>query len=484
MSFFEFPHTRTYDSDLGWLINKYDELSGYEKDAAASAESAAESANAAAESASAAAASAANAEASEQYVVNRTAVLDARLSEAISGLTPTDSELQDIRVWYDGQTSETAGDAVRGQMELADKIPAVVVGPANFLQQIPDFDSLRKNTTYRLVVTSAMYTNAAWADVFPEQFKTGQGVYLLTQYGDMTQNSTTQIMIRCNDGAYLVRHRYYNAGTDSQVWSAWAGTAPVFTVQKSGGRNFTSLTEAVHIAGHFEGAYIHVYPGNYDIIEEFEAYYGSTFFDDFDGSRSFRRGLILANGMTVFCEAGVNITCEYTGENDAVTRYFSPINTGAGSGCTLIGAKVTDRNVRYTVHDELSPSTIPYHNVFKNCEFIHDKGTGNGFYQTIGGGLGSFGQIEIENCRIVSTNSTLEQIVSYHNVETNVGRSNIYIKDNWIGGSIRFSWYGSSTDISKMYVCGNRLTSEPITSSESGASTVNVEIIKWNNTIE
>ena len=28
MSFFEFPHTRTYDSDLGWLIKDYKHISG------------------------------------------------------------------------------------------------------------------------------------------------------------------------------------------------------------------------------------------------------------------------------------------------------------------------------------------------------------------------------------------------------------------------------------------------------------------------
>ena len=27
MAFFEFPHTRTYDSDLGWLLKEYDALS-------------------------------------------------------------------------------------------------------------------------------------------------------------------------------------------------------------------------------------------------------------------------------------------------------------------------------------------------------------------------------------------------------------------------------------------------------------------------
>ena len=26
MSYFEFPHTRTYDSDLGWLIKSMEEL--------------------------------------------------------------------------------------------------------------------------------------------------------------------------------------------------------------------------------------------------------------------------------------------------------------------------------------------------------------------------------------------------------------------------------------------------------------------------
>ena len=32
MSFFEFPHTRTYDSDLGWLIKDYKTLDEF-KDA-------------------------------------------------------------------------------------------------------------------------------------------------------------------------------------------------------------------------------------------------------------------------------------------------------------------------------------------------------------------------------------------------------------------------------------------------------------------
>lgn len=126
MSFFEFPHTRTYDSDLGWLIKKYPEIAKYAEEAAASKEAAANSAEAAANSADAAANSAeaaansADAAANSydsmvQEVSNTTTLLNARLSEAIEGLDPTDSELADIRISNSGMKYSAAGDAVRSQ---------------------------------------------------------------------------------------------------------------------------------------------------------------------------------------------------------------------------------------------------------------------------------------------------------------------------------------------------------------------------------
>lgn len=119
MSFFEFPHTRTYDSDLGWLMSKYPEIAENAANAAASEEAAKASEEAAAKSMAQAASSATQAANSYSGMVEEvhdvTETLNARLSQAISGLTPTDSELQDIRVWYDSTVSLTAGDAVRGQ---------------------------------------------------------------------------------------------------------------------------------------------------------------------------------------------------------------------------------------------------------------------------------------------------------------------------------------------------------------------------------
>lgn len=141
MAFFEFPHTRTYNSDLGWLINEYKKLPAIEENAkesaeqaAASAESAAEHAaisltNAsAAETAAAAAAQSANSaersantaaesaqSAATTAVTEATAELTARFNEAIASTAPGPNEITDIRAWFNGITSDTAGDATRGQ---------------------------------------------------------------------------------------------------------------------------------------------------------------------------------------------------------------------------------------------------------------------------------------------------------------------------------------------------------------------------------
>lgn len=124
MSFFEFPHARTYDSDLGWLMSKYPEIAENAAKAAASEEAAKASEEAAAQSIAQAARSAAAAASSATQAANSysdmvaevqdvTDTLNARLSQAIAAVTPGDTELTDIRVSYSGYTYTTAGDAVR-----------------------------------------------------------------------------------------------------------------------------------------------------------------------------------------------------------------------------------------------------------------------------------------------------------------------------------------------------------------------------------
>lgn len=126
MSFFEFPHTRTYDSDLGWLISKYPEIAENAAKAAASEEAAKASEEAASASASAAAASAESAAASAESSAdsaetsyNRASAavsaLEARFSQAVEQVSAADGEVVDARVTYNGAIMNTLGDAVRSQ---------------------------------------------------------------------------------------------------------------------------------------------------------------------------------------------------------------------------------------------------------------------------------------------------------------------------------------------------------------------------------
>ena len=142
MAFFEFPRTRTYDSDLGWLINEYKKIPDAQaateeaKNQAINAKNAAEAAQTGAEAAEASAEALKNDTSqikseteqikteteqikteAAQLIEDTTEELNNRLSNAISAVT-TDTEVTDIRVWFNGQTSSTAGDAVRGQASL------------------------------------------------------------------------------------------------------------------------------------------------------------------------------------------------------------------------------------------------------------------------------------------------------------------------------------------------------------------------------
>lgn len=138
MAFFEFPNTRTYDSDLGWLIKEYKKLPAIEENAAASASAAASSAEAAASSASSSAGSASSAAnsantASEaagivagyagQIADNTNAIeeLNGRITELATlseGSTTGDAELIDIRTEVTGAIAANAGDAVREQIHM------------------------------------------------------------------------------------------------------------------------------------------------------------------------------------------------------------------------------------------------------------------------------------------------------------------------------------------------------------------------------
>ena len=254
-----------------------------------------------------------------------------------------------------------------------------------------------------------------------------------------------------------------------------------YVVDINGSGDFTSLTECVLTAIRTQNAHVLVMPGTYDIISEYQALYGNDFFTNYPQNPS-DVGIMLRNGITVEFSPNAFVVCEYTGSNTNVQNKFSPINAGP-DGFTLINAHVTSKKVRYSVHDERSGNTDYYVNHYIGCHFIHDKDSGSGYIQALGGGLGKNGKIIIEDCIFESNNET-GAIVSYHNAQVSGARSDIVIKDTVINGTIRFSWYGESTLVSTMLVTNCKLLSEPFTTQETSSYNIeNVEIIKWNNAI-
>lgn len=256
-------------------------------------------------------------------------------------------------------------------------------------------------------------------------------------------------------------------------------------VNPNGLKDFSTLKGALdYVNSHGNIQFtVYVEKGTYNLIEEF----GDDYFTNLGPIG--RSGLILNNNVHLIFSSDSKVVCHYTGNNDNVKKYFSPFNTDAGTqrGFILENLTLECSNVRYCMHDETNGQAQFYKNEYKNCNMQIDNSTNvQGFPVCIGGGLGADSEIIIKDCifkSIHGDNST--DIVSYHNCSGD-GKSTIVISGCYFydKDTVRCSWYGTTTKISKMIVSNCSLGAEPITRAESSSyNTVNVEILAFNNDI-
>lgn len=260
-------------------------------------------------------------------------------------------------------------------------------------------------------------------------------------------------------------------------------------VDKNGNGDYTSLLRGILYATTFMDSKVYVNSGEYDLVSEFEDYYGSDFFTNYSSSDV--KGIILKNRVNVIFDTKAHVTFNYTGGNNNVKSMFSPFNSGI-YGFTLNNLHLEASNCRYNIHDERGLATDGYKNVYKNCSLYLDnsKNTGWRSKQCIGGGLGANGNIIVENCIFESIGIAESgyAIVSWHNSASSIAKSNIVFSGNYIKGkgTFRLSWYGGSTNITTALVNNNSLgaTIESRAETNDGTSPiVNTEIIDWNNVI-
>jgi len=296
---------------------------------------------------------------------------------------------------------------------------------------------------------------------------------------------------------------FYNSSKTNTYYKAkhLEGLQTVFIVDKNGGGDYTKLKDAIAAAILLENVKVIVRPGTYDILDE----YGSEYMESHTFTAS-DRGIELKNGIHLVFDSGAFVECKYirVGGNPTVRRYFSPFNV-SGS-CTVENLNLEAAYCRYAVHDENGGNGTPYHVIWRGCQMklynwnsgiaINSGETGDESpwrsKKVIGGGLGKFGDILIENCYfdIMHTDSAgiTAGIVTYHN---NAGSNNpgsisrVVIRNCYFKQStFRIMYHGTTDKITQALCCGNDFSAEPSSGpSGDGQTVVNVELYSWNNHI-
>lgn len=221
----------------------------------------------------------------------------------------------------------------------------------------------------------------------------------------------------------------------------------------------------------------YIHSGTYDIAEEYREVYGDDYFTNYAGYSGsadlFDRGLNLSDGSKLIGLGDVVLTFNYYGNNEAVKRYFAPINTTQNNKIENIDLIIGDNSCRYGIHDDFA--TDEGINEFTNCYF-----SGASYLNTfIGGGFGLKNTYKISGCFFENAGGLN---IAYHN-NVNAGAKNKLIVENcYCNGSVRGGMYGASSEISLMTVTGCRaLGINCVLTDDTGHNKENIKLLAWNN---
>ena len=322
---------------------------------------------------------------------------------------------------------------------------------------IADHSNVEPNTLYRLQLTTKM----SW---LPADYPATGEIYYMIDYvipfsGD---NSTTEVIFDENMCVAWVRQK--------QPFGTFGAWCPVvggrMQIKVSPGTN--TIQDAVARAYWVGHADVILLPGTHEIT-------------NFSGN-----GMSIGNDMRIIGEPGSIITAHSPADN----QYFSPFYCGAGD-FELIGVNIDASRIRYCVHDDppSADATTPARHVYRECNMYIDntENTIWGNHQCIGGGMGMNTGIVIENCVFDGANPVADLgLVSYHNNAEAGAKGYIFISNCQFkksGGTARFGWYGSSTEITPCYVVNCLVGTDPVIRAETQASTnENMSLITWGNT--
>lgn len=382
----------------------------------------------------------------------------------------------DDTVYHRTYVSGATGSAwTSWKLASADKLvsKSEMITPSN--SQNFDFDSAENNSVIRVLLDSSAAIPAhAPFKTYPggigvlETWGAGLGaVQKYTQvYKDMAQDTSVWYRYKAKDW-----YSWYQANA-----KAISGNGKL-KITVGSGKDFTKLKDAIESAMSSApaNAEIVVYPGTYDLIQEF----GEDYFNNISGGEL--NGLMIGNGLTITFLSGSHVTANYEGANSNVMKGFSPFNITQGD-VYIKGLDLECSRVRYGIHDERADNPSPYTTKLRDCRIYMDNTQNTAWSprQCIGGGLGEHGTISIGRCSFES-NDISGGVVTYHNGSTADCESTITIYDSYFGGSnnanVGFGYRGASTHATTINLFGNSWTSAPNVHPETPSETnVNMEL--------
>lgn len=212
---------------------------------------------------------------------------------------------------------------------------------------------------------------------------------------------------------------------------------------------------------------VKILPGTYDLVAE--------------GIESTNKGYILPKEVIGY---GAILVCRLSSENWRI----SPLNVNDACPETKVyGLTVIAANCRYCIHDEMGESALDYyHNVFKDLKLVHESAQSATLLapQSIGGGMGNGGFVEIDNC---VCQCVYNKDISYHSYSHKVNGQyvpqtkdgTIIIKDSYIKGRPSASSISDYTSAMNTMYVSNCSLGENI----QHAAATNMTLIDWGNVV-
>lgn len=465
-------------------------------------------------------------------ITNTSSRIDNLIANAGNGTVPT--ELTDIRIGYDGTSYSTAGEAIRKQFELMEKIKVGLVSNKNLFDDTTvtkgyyinyssgnqtanaefsasDFIKITGNVQYTL---SNQNTNASGGknlDLAQMAFYDSTKKYI-SGLPNSGLEATGALTFTAPSNAVYVRFSLY---TDLLRYQLEGGSAKTDYVQHKDIVDMQLLPEEVTsaidyinnqeknyvIVSKTGGDYnsilralkntppeieIRIKGGTYNLHDEYIEFYGSDFWVNYTNYANhtddpFYRGLHLEPGRKLFGDANTVVAFD-SGTNQVsadVAPYWSLLAPTWNCEAHNIHFKSpVESTVRYIVHDDFAPIDGFGTTLYQDCTF-----DGSCYAKAqIGGGLGTDMFYKFDNCRFI--NNVYIHDISYHSRSSNydIPPCKVIVSNCFGTQRCAFRWMGKSTNISYCTVNNSKFNTIVCIPYDVNATVKNIELVEFNNT--